>query len=113
VDIVWLTNRGSTVLPLAKSLGLPRFPVAAELPIDVDPVKWYDVSTAGREWWKLQVAKNMAGSNRVLIWTDDELFNSPEAADWIYDRPMTLGIEPDSTIGLSPADLDYIEEFVA
>ena len=77
---------------------------AAEPPMD---------ATAGGPWKFAAVRAQVGHERRPFVWVDDEAI--PDAADeWLrsIDVPGLL-VRPDPDLGLTPADLDAVEAFVA
>ena len=103
VEIRWLTTWGHEAnTSLAGELGLPQAEVVG-------------LPGSSQVWWKLPMAQqvHLAEPHRRLVWTDDQLQFCPPALDWLDELGgSALGLTPEPTTGLSPADLAAIEEFL-
>lgn len=70
----------------------------------------------GTEWWKLvAIAERIEADPRPFVWVDDELERRKrEVERWLrgLDVPA-LAISPRPEVGLTAAELEQIEEFVA
>ncbi len=65
------------------------------------------------EWWKLPVAQRLYQPGRKMVWTDDDLRFVRGAQDWLADkRQDVLAIAPHTMLGLSPAHMDAIDNFL-
>lgn len=105
-EVLWLTTwEDEANGDLARLLRLPPLPVAGRAS---------DVANGlAQTWWKLQVARLVHEQDhaRPLLWTDDDLAFDPDATAWISSRG--LGISPETSTGLAPADLDAIARFTS
>lgn len=105
VEIRWLTSWGHAArTDLAPALGLPDWPVAS------CPAQRSGV------WWKAVVAREVASSERPVVWTDDQIMDMQADAHWpdldIDRTGSALVLTPDSRSGLGPVDLDRILVFL-
>ncbi len=121
VDVRWLTTwEDDANAGLRELLGLPRLPVAGrarEVHAGNPGPHGFVGRTPPRPapgWWKLTVARRVADPDpmRPLVWTDDDLRYEQEALAWAEDRPgPRLLVAPQTHVGLTPPQLDAIEEF--
>jgi predicted cobalt transporter CbtA len=98
------TWRSAAVTAFAPSFGLPT-----SIPISTAP-EWEERPSG--VWWNLPAAQRAVAAGRRLVWTDDDL---PVFADQAADlgaNPDALLLGPDPELGLSPADLARIGEFI-
>lgn len=109
VDIRWVTtweHHANTLL--RKHTGFPHFPVAASA--SDAKTGW---SNAGHQNWKWSGVQTILEiAPRPTIWIDDEAI--PEVAgDWMSDRRIShMLIVPDSTVGITPKQIDRIAGFL-
>jgi hypothetical protein len=104
-EVMWLTTweEGAQV-HLEPLMGLPRLELAGR-----------DTLDAPWRWWKQDVVTALWEADpRPFVWIDDDLALFDDALDWLTDLPSdrVLPIIPDPTIGLTPAHLDVIDQFV-
>ena len=100
-EIRWLTTWGPDArTSLAPAVGLDEF-AAYEM---------YDSD----DWWKAEiVAGSLADEERPVIWTDDDITEDDIAYFRDSAGVSTLVLAPVTTMGLTPADLRRITEFLA
>ena len=104
-EVRWLTTwEHDAPGDLAPRLGLDAFAVAGG---------HEDDEAHGWRWWKEGVARALVADGRPLVWLDDDLDVEDGARTWAAGRPATLALAPDPAQGLSPADLDRVEQFLA
>lgn len=107
VEVRWLTTWGHFANEDLQPLGFPEFLVAAEMPFR---------DRLG--WWKLPVAQDLFYQGRAVIWTDDEISNSPSTIEWMRQvadsqRANDLVMYSPPFGALSHRDIDDIEKWVA
>lgn len=104
-EAVWLTTWGDRAVPLGRGIGLAIDAVAPRGP----------ESPLG--WWKLDAAQAMwAGDARPFVWIDDDVPFDAAARRWtepLAEAGQCLVVAPDTQVGLTPAHLDEVEEFLA
>lgn len=103
-ELRWLTTWGVDADEIGAAIGLPPLTVAAEPP--------FHASAAGP--WKLATVRAQVGDERrPFVWIDDEAIPA-EAEEWLasVDVPGLL-VRPDPDGGLTPADLDAVDAFLA
>lgn len=94
---------------LAPRLGLPELPVAGESSLGLA------LPEGPLGWWKAHaVDRYLAGHPGVpLVWTDDDLDDGTALAlGAAHPGTPTLLIAPSPLTGLTPGDLDRVEEFL-
>lgn len=64
------------------------------------------------EWWKLPVAQRLWEPDRKMVWTDDDINFDREARNWAGRQENVLAICPKTIIGITPKQMDMIEEFL-
>jgi hypothetical protein len=124
VDVRWLTTWQSDTARFPAAMPgmpvLPWLPEPVALPRDAD-LDAAGLPVASREhtfqpWWKLRVARATAG-DRPLVWTDDDLGvykpELKEARAWAERRARTHVVIPNEGVGLTPARLRKIRNFLA
>lgn len=103
-EIRWhSTWRAAAITAFAPALGLPM-----TIPISVAP-EWTDRPIL--QWWKLGAAERAVAARRSLIWTDDDLRSYEDDAAHLA-APDNLLISPYGDTGLTPDELDAIEQFL-
>ncbi len=119
LEIVWLTTWGRGANgELSERIGLPgNFRVAGERPANAAfvPLETNSVSNEQDSWWKFTYIKRLAHEHpsRRIIWIDDDLSFDRDSVEWVNAQGnRVLGICPDTNLGLTPEDLEFIREFV-
>ena len=104
VEVIWLSTwRDEANKWIGPLFGWPGHSVI--LVDDEDMLSW-------RSWWKLDAAKKLyAEEPRPFIWADDDLGTMAEAYEWCRDADG-LPIVPRSEVGLTPAQLIEMREYV-
>lgn len=103
VEVRWLTSWEQEAADhFAPKVGLP--------PLRVHTVA--DSLAPAGTWWKQGVVERfLAGSERRVIWTDDELADYGAGVP-LGEQHRCLVIEPEPTVGLILADLARIEAWL-
>lgn len=108
VEVRWLTTHWSRIADLpfpAEALGWPVANSEADYRRDVGPLGW----------WKWPVARRtVEEEGRRVVWVDDDLRFDRPARTWVAEQdPRTvLGVSPDTTVGLTPEQLDAVEAWL-
>lgn len=100
-DIRWATtwqNDANTFV--APAFGLPQFPVGAR------------ALGLSDYYYKERAALLAIDEGRPLVWTDDDAMRLIVKEEIRNSGVPHLLIEPDPTVGLTPADLDAIDAFL-
>ena len=101
VEVRWLTTWSGAITQLPFTAG-HGWPLAGEADLEDPEVRW----------WKLAVARQTHQPGRRMVWTDDDIAVVPAARAWADAAPEVLALSPDPAVGLTPADLDRIEDFL-
>ena len=108
VEIRWLTTWAHEANgPLRDLLGFPN-------PFEVVGAPGY-LKGRSSSWWKLPLAQKVYETTlRPLVWIDDDLSRVPEATYWVdtLNADRTLALSPQTHIGITPEDLECINDFV-
>jgi hypothetical protein len=67
-------------------------------------------------WWKLAAAQAVAEAepDRRIVWIDDDLADQAEdTSEWLAANTHVLVVSPDFTTGLTHAELDQVEAWLA
>jgi len=115
VELQWLTTWTTDAdRLLAGPMGLPRGLRTHDR--DLGPTG-YGVRVAGAPaWWKLAVAQQVADAapGRRIVWIDDDLADQAEdTAGWLAASPQVLVVAPALAVGLTHAELDAVEAWLA
>ena len=103
-DLRWLTTWGADANLIGAAMKLPDLPVAGLPPLD---------ATAGGPWKFDVVRAQVEVERRPFAWIDDEAIPAITAA-WAESMGVPcLLVEPDPERGLTPAELDAVEAFLA
>lgn len=102
VEIRWHTTWQETANNVSRVFDMPEFPVQPA------PEFLEDLT----DWWKAPPAVRVLLENRPLLWTDDDL-NYLSKEEWALFRGAgAVLIRPDTGTGLSPANLQQIDQFL-
>ena len=127
-EIQWLTTWGHDANgSLRELLGLPELTVAGTYD-DADPREGAETQTGALShaaaapsapdplsghWWKYDVVQRLRvqSPERLVVWVDDELHpRSSPFRRWAEQQPDLTPVGPDPRRGLTPQDLDGIEQ---
>lgn len=97
-DVRWCSTWCGQTSQLEAMFGLPAFPPA------------FIPGSERVEDQKTAAAWDVINSGRSLIWTDDEI--PYHVADQITQTSMALIVRPNERRGLTPADMDAIDEWI-
>ena len=102
IDVQLLSDWRHEAPLICGAVGLPPLPWIAFTP-----------SRTAVTWPKLQAARAVA-MNRPLLWTDDDIFRSLEATQWLKRRRAeTLHFSPPSRVGLTQKMTRDIRSWIA
>lgn len=109
VDIRWHTTwQDSAITHLSPALG-----IRTDIPVMI--ANEFRNTNHNKYWWKMPAALRVVNDEeRTLIWTDDDLSGSEIrhfSENIAWDNTKHLLITPDTVAGLTPANLERIEEF--
>ncbi len=116
VELQWLTTWTEKADQLlAEPMGLPRGLRTHSRP-DVLPTGFIGERRGIPGWWKLAAARAVAEAEpgRRIVWIDDDL--AEQAADtreWLAGNAQVLVVAPDLVAGLTHAELDRVEAWLA
>jgi len=103
-ELRWLTTWAEEANRVGALIGLPALDVAAHPPPGA-------TASGPWKWEALRQVVELEG--RPFVWVDDDAIG-PDADAWAAQSPgQALLIRPRGNRGLSPAELDEIEEFIA
>lgn len=103
-DLRWLTTWAEEANQVGALIGLPALAVAAIPPPG---------ATASGPWKWEALRQVVEKEDRPFVWVDDDAINV-EAETWAAQFPrQALLIKPRGNRGLSPDELDVIEQFIA
>lgn len=129
-DVRWLTTWGHDAnRSLRHLVDLPELPVAGtyddtegspdRLPSGTDAhaemAPAAPDALTGR-WWKFDVVRRLvrADPGRPLVWLDDDLLGAADMVAWVREHAAAvLLVTPDPASGLSPQELDAVDELLA
>ncbi|MGY1805043.1 HAD domain-containing protein [Blastococcus sp. SYSU D00922] len=116
VELQWLTTwtRLADEL-LAESMGLPRG-LRTHDRDDVLPTGFGGERRGISGWWKLAAARAVAEAEprRRIVWIDDDLADQAEdTTEWLAAHGHVLVVAPDFGTGLTHAELDRVEAWLA
>ena len=116
VELQWLTTWTSMADELlAEPMGLPRGLRTHSRP-DVLPTGFGGEWRGIPGWWKLAAARAVAEAepDRRIVWIDDDLADQAEdTSEWLATNDQVLVVSPDFTTGLTHAELDRVEAWLA
>jgi hypothetical protein len=116
VEIQWLTTWTTDAdALLAEPMGLPRG-LRTHARGDAAPTGFGGPLGGAQGWWKLGAARDVAldDADRRIVWIDDDLADqADDTADWLAANPHVLVVAPDMTTGLTHAQLDRVEAWLA
>jgi hypothetical protein len=116
VELQWLTTWTSMADELlAEPLGLPRG-LRTHSRDDVLPTGFAGELRGLSGWWKLAAAQAVteAEPGRRIVWIDDDLPDQAEdTSEWLAANERVLVVSPDFTTGLTHAELDRVEAWLA
>lgn len=112
VEVRWLTTWCEVAAAeLAPTIGLPEFKVEGS-----DVMRRHESESRHHEWWKLEVAQRIwEAEKRPFVWTDDDLYYSKEAQEWLasLNADDYIAVSPSFRRGLQPKHLTLIKDFLA
>ena len=115
VELQWLTTWTELAdRLLAEPLGLPRGLRTHSR--DVLPTGFGGSQRALSSWWKLAAAQAVSAAEpgRRIVWIDDDLADQAEdTSEWLAAHGQVLVVAPDYSTGLTHAELDRIERWLA
>lgn len=106
VQVHWLTTWDDHATSfLAPALGLGHYTLLQETRAwDRDRDHW---------WWKFNIASELAGDGRRVIWTDDELGEDETVNTWLRAHASeVLGVSSDEDTGLSVKGVHHVLDFL-
>ena len=105
-DVLWLTTWEERANGVGALFDWPPFPTAGRRDLVTelaDPLGW----------WKWNLARQLHDADpRRFVWIDDDLAFEPKAIEWCH-AAGGLAISPDTTLGLSAAELDEARRFLS
>jgi hypothetical protein len=116
VELQWLTTwteRADELL--AEPMGLPRG-LRTHARADVLPTGFEGLFRGFSGWWKLAAARAVADAEpgRRIVWIDDDLAEQAEdTSEWLAANAQVLVVAPDLVVGLTHAELDRVEAWLA
>lgn len=103
-ELRWLTTWAEDANRVGALIGLPALPIAAMPPPG---------ATASGPWKWDALRQLVEEEARPFVWVDDDAINL-EAEAWAAEFPgQALLVKPRGNRGLSPDELDVIEQFIA
>jgi hypothetical protein len=115
VELQWLTTwTGLADELLAGPMGLPRGLRTHSR--DVLPTGFGGERRGLSGWWKLAAARAVAETepDRRIVWIDDDLAEqAADTSEWLAANEQVLVVSPDFTTGLTHAELDRVEAWLA
>lgn len=118
-EVKYLSTWRADTAKFAAEFNLPEWGYLDESILDAPEEKDQATKYQYRMWepyWKVSVArKAMTGNTRPVLWVDDDIPFMRGAEKLIAERREVaelVTIHPDSSQGLSPRELDRIEEFI-
>ena len=115
VELQWLTTWTTMAdALLAEPMGLPRGLRTHDR--EMLPTGYSGERRGISGWWKLAAARAVAEAepDRRIVWIDDDL--AEQAADtreWLASNGQVFVIAPDYSAGLTHAELDRVEAWLA
>jgi hypothetical protein len=116
VDLQWLTtwtHRADELL--AEPMGLPRG-LRTHDREDVLPTGFEGELRGISGWWKLAAARAVAEAepDRRIVWIDDDLLEpADDTVEWLVANAQVLVVAPAFETGLTHAELDRVEAWLA
>ncbi|RLV50023.1 hypothetical protein D9V37_09145 [Nocardioides mangrovicus] len=110
----WLTTWGADAPgALCPALGIDGrdWPVLGPVEHHIGGRSWGGL--ADGPWWKLEAIAQHLPDGVPAVWLDDDLRHDPDALAWVEQRGDVLGIAPALETGLTRAEVDQVERFVA
>ncbi len=103
VDVRWLTTWGTRAADVADLLGVPRWPLAMKPP--------RGATSSGP--WKFDCVRDQIEADvQPFAWVDDAAIDR-NVEVWADNLPVrSLLLRPDPRIGLSPPEVDVLEDFI-
>jgi hypothetical protein len=116
VELQWLTTwTHNADKLLAEPMGLPRG-LRTHDRDDVLPTGFEGERRGISGWWKLAAARAVAEAepDRRIVWIDDDLVEQAEdTREWLAANGQVLVVAPDMVTGLTHAELDRVEAWLA
>ena len=116
VEIQWLTTWTENADKLlAEPMGLPRG-LRTHGRGDVLPTGYGGELRGISGWWKLAAIRAVAEAEpgRRIVWIDDDLVEPAEdTSEWLTANAHVLVVAPDFFAGLTHAELDRVEAWLA
>jgi membrane-associated protease RseP (regulator of RpoE activity) len=116
VELQWLTTWTTNADELlAEPMGLPRG-LRTHNREDVLPTGYGGELRGISGWWKLAAARAVAETEpgRRIVWIDDDLAEqAADTSEWLAANAHVLVVAPDFCIGLTHAELDMVEAWLA
>jgi hypothetical protein len=100
---------------LAEPMGLPRG-LRTHSRQGVLPTGFGEERRGLPGWWKLAAARAVAEAepDRRIVWIDDDLADQAEdTSEWLAANEQVLVVSPEYTTGLTHAELDRVEAWLA
>ena len=116
VEIQWLTTWTEKAdRLLAEPMGLPRG-LRTHSREGVLPTGFAGRLGGASRWWKLAAARAVAEAEpgRRIVWIDDDLADqATDTSEWLAANGQVLVVAPDLVTGLTHAELDRVEAWLA
>jgi hypothetical protein len=116
VELQWLTTWTELADSLlADPMGLPRG-LRTHSRDDVLPTGFGGERRGVPGWWKLAAARAVADAEpeRRIVWIDDDLAEqAADTGEWLAANARVLVVAPAFTAGLTHAELDRVEAWLA
>jgi hypothetical protein len=116
VELQWLTTWTENADELlAEPMGLPRG-LRTHSREGESPTGFRGERRGLPGWWKLTAAREVALDDpaRRIVWIDDDLAEpAEETSTWLAANDHVLVVAPDSEVGLTHAELDRVEAWLA
>jgi Swiss Army Knife RNA repair-like protein len=116
VELQWLTTWTEMAdRLLAEPLGLPRG-LRTHDREEVLPTGFGGQLGGASGWWKLTAARAVAEAepDRRIVWIDDDLADQAgDTSEWLAANGQVLVVAPDYRTGLTHAELDRVEAWLA
>jgi hypothetical protein len=116
VEVQWLTTWAwNADRLLAEPMGLPRG-LKTHAEKGAVSTGFLGVLRGASGWWKLALAREVAEAepDRRIVWIDDDLADQAEdTSEWLAANTHVLVVSPDFTTGLTHAELDQVEAWLA
>jgi hypothetical protein len=109
--IWWHSGWQGYAVNVGAALQLPQWPIR-ECPEYWETPLGEALEDSERPWWKLLAARRVLDAGRPLLWTDDDAYRQLGSLDTTGWGGPALIVCPDEEIGLTPAHLRQIDDWL-